>query len=398
MESFKKLALLNQSIMIIMAQYFIFFVGSPKLIKKYFSQFFKIFVLTIFLFSQFSCNSKIEKIKPVISSITESVYASGIVKSKQQYQAFSTVVGPIQTIYLKEGDIVKVGTPILSITHELQQLNKENAALSADYAGIASNQDKLNDAIQQVNFQKEKMNNDFLLLTRQQSLWQQNVGTKVELEQRELVYKASKTAYQSAILKLHDLKKQIQYSAAQTRKNYEISKRQANDFIIRSQIEGIIYKLYKEKGELANLQSPLALLGNDKQFMLEMQVDEYDIFKIKKGMLVLVTMDSYKGKVFQAKISDISPTMNEKSKTFLVEATFVNPPKTLYPFITFEGNIVLQTKAKALLIPRKLLLNDSTVINSDGKEILIKTGLKDYQMVEILGGLTSKDELINPTK
>jgi multidrug efflux pump subunit AcrA (membrane-fusion protein) len=129
-----------------------------------------------------------------------------------------------------------------------------------------------------------------------------------------------------------------------------------------------------------------------------MQVDEYDIFKIKNGLKVLITMDSYKGKVFEAKIYNISPVMNERSKTFLVKASFINPPEKLYPFVSFEANIVIQTKQKALLVPRNLLLNDSTVVKSNGDKVLIKTGLKDYQMVEVLSGISENDELINPIK
>ena len=355
--------------------------------------------ITLFcLFFFMACQSKIEKTKPLISTITESVYASGTIKSKEQYQAFSTVIGTVKSVYLKEGDSVKIGTPILLIANELQQLNRENAGLFAQFADVASNQEKLNDANQSINFQNDKMQNDLLLLTRQQSLWQQNIGTKVELEQRALVYEGSKTAYESAISKRNDLKKQINFTASQSRINLAISKKQANDFTLKSQVNGTIYKIYKEKGELVNQQSPIALIGNNNRFVLEMQVDEYDIFKIKEGLQVLVTMDSYKGKIFQAKVSAISPMMNEKSKTFLVEATFVNPPKTLYPFVTFEANIILQTKQKALLIPRNLLLNDSTVMDKDNKKIAVKTGLKDYQMVEILSGLTVNDELINPIK
>ncbi|MEO8760884.1 MAG: RND transporter, partial [Bacteroidia bacterium] len=72
----------------------------------------RLFYLTILLFI-FSCKNKATKVKPIISTITESVYASGFLKSNQQYQAFATVNGIIETIYLKEGDSVKVGTPIL---------------------------------------------------------------------------------------------------------------------------------------------------------------------------------------------------------------------------------------------------------------------------------------------
>ncbi|MEO8760169.1 MAG: RND transporter, partial [Bacteroidia bacterium] len=97
-------------------------------------------------------------------------------------------------------------------------------------------------------------------------------------------------------------------------------------------------------------------------------------------------------------VSNILPMMNEQSKTFLVEATFIDPPKILYPFISFEANIVIQTKEKALLIPRNLLVNDSTVIKANGDKVIVKTGLKDYQMVEILSGITADDELISPAK
>jgi hypothetical protein len=88
--------------------------------------------------------------------------------------------------------------------------------------------------------------------------------------------------------------------------------------------------------------------------------------------------------------------MNERSKTFLVEATFVKAPEILYPNISFEASIVLKTKAKALLIPRNCLMRDSLVIKGNGDTAVVKTGLKDYQKIEILSGLNSDDEIIIP--
>ena len=357
----------------------------------------KLFYFFILLFF-YSCKNKTVKVKPIVSAITESVYASGSLKSNQQYQAFATVNGIIQTVYVKEGDSVKIGTPILSIANDLQKLNNENAALASNYNNVSGNQGKLNDAQQLIDLQKSKMDNDALLLIRQKNLWKDTIGTKVELEQKELAFENSKTLYQSALIKYKDLKKQINFIASQSNKNLQITQRQSSDFVIKSQINGMVYKLYKDRGEAITIQTPLALIGNKNNFILEMQVDEFDIIKIKKGLTILVVMDSYKGQVFKAQVSNISPMMNERSKTFLVEAAFMNPPKTLYPFISFEANIVIQTKEKALLIPRNLLLNDSTVIKANGDKVSIKTGLKDYQMVEILSGITINDELISPIK
>jgi multidrug efflux pump subunit AcrA (membrane-fusion protein) len=53
-----------------------------------------------------SCKNGNEQTRPVVENISESVYASGIVKSKNQYQVYSTVNGLIQEILVHDGDVV----------------------------------------------------------------------------------------------------------------------------------------------------------------------------------------------------------------------------------------------------------------------------------------------------
>ena len=355
-------------------------------------------VLFISLLFLASCKNKTETIQAETASISESIYASGTIKSKNQYSAFATVNGIIENVLVAEGDVVKKGTPILSISNETQRLSKENAELAARFADFNANQGKLNEAKLLLDLAKNKMKNDSSMFARQKALWAQNVGSKVELEQRELAYQNAKTAYYSASVKFEDLKRQLDLSSTQSKNTLLISAKQESDFTLKSEIDGVVYNLYKSKGELVGLQTPLAVIGDEKEFILEMQVDEYDIFKIKKDMQVLVTLDSYKGKVFNAKVTKIYPLMNERSKTFLVEAEFTQAPEVLYPNITFEANIVMQSKDKALLIPRSYLLNDSTVLNAKGEEVHITTGLKDYQKIEILSGISANDELSKPAK
>jgi multidrug efflux pump subunit AcrA (membrane-fusion protein) len=344
----------------------------------------------------FSCKSKVEKIKPSTESITESIYASGIIKSKNQYQAFATVNGIIENVFVVEGDLVKKGSPILSISNEAQRLNKENAELAAHFSDFNANQGKLNEAKLMIDLSKNKMKNDSALFFRQKALWQQQVGTKVELEQRDLAYQNSKTAYFSSVVRYDDLKRQLDFTSSQSKKNLLISDKMESDYTLKSEIDGIVYNINKSKGDLVGAQTPLAVIGDAQNFILEMQVDEYDILKIKKGLSVLVTMDSYKGKVFEAVVTKINPMMNERSKTFLVESEFIHQPEVLYPNITFEANIVLQTKDKALLIPRNFIINDSIVTKKNGDKVVVKTGLKDYQKIEILSGITAEDELVKP--
>ena len=353
-------------------------------------------VISLMLLGLHACKKKTESIKPQFEDITESVYASGVVKSENQYQVFSTVNGLLNEVYVSEGDVVNKNTLLFSIFNQVSALNRENANLNAEFSDLGNNQSKIQDLKISIELAFKKMKEDSILYVRQSNLWKQEVGSKLELEQRELAYRNSATAYKSAKLKLKDLERQLSFSSKQSKTNLAISKQMESDYSIVSKYDGKVYSILKEKGELVTSQTPLAIIGDAKSFTLELQVDEYDIATIKTGMQVFITLDSYRDSVFEAVVSKIYPIMNERSKTFTVEARFVRQPPSLFPNLTVEANIVLQKKQKVLCIPRKYLINDKYVLNSEGKEIEVKTGLKDYAKVEIISGITATDELTLP--
>lgn len=345
-----------------------------------------------------SCNGKEEKTQPLIENISESVYASGIIKSKNQYQVFSTVNGLIQEILVKEGEAVKKGDPIIWITSETSKLTRENAQLAANNAKLSANINKLNELKINIEFNKSKVKNDSMLLLRQQNLWKEKIGTQTELEQKELAYKNAVTNYQVSILRYDDLQKQLNFSEKQSQNNLQISEALFRDHTIKSEINGILYRVLKEKGEMVNTQSVLATIGDANEFEIELQVDEYDIAKIKPAQKIVLTMDSYKGQVFEAKIKKINPIMDERSRAFTIEADFVTRPTALYPNLTTEANIIIQTKEKVLTIPRSYLIDETFVKMENGEKRKVNTGLKDYEKVEILGGLSAADIITKPQK
>ena len=66
----------------------------------------------------------------------------------------------------------------------------------------------------------------------------------------------------------------------------------------------MVYSLSKSKGEIVGLQSAIAIIGDAKHFILEMQVDEYDIIKIKKDQLVYIAI---KAKCLKQKFQKLTP-------------------------------------------------------------------------------------------
>lgn len=344
----------------------------------------------------FACSKKEESISPSRGNITESIYASGTIKSVDQYQAFVAVSGIIEEIYVKEGQVVEVGTPLLRVSNETQKYNLENAQLAANYNDMANNQGKLIEADAQLQTARAKLKLDSSIYVRQKTLWSQQIGTRVEFEQKELNYQSSKANFQSAKQRLVDLKRQINFASAQSKKNVQISARQSDDFILKSKVKGTVLNLLKSKGELVSPQNPIAILGNTNQYVLELQVDENDIFDVKLDQTVAVTFDAYKNQVFEAKVSKIPSIMNERNKTFMVEAIFNKAPPKLYPNITFEANILLRNRTNVIILPRNYLKNDSIVTLENGENRVVKTGLMDFQKVEIINGITEKDLVVKP--
>lgn len=343
-----------------------------------------------------SCSEKIETISPTESAITESIYASGTIKSENQYSVFSKVNGIVEHVYVKAGDFVIKGSPILSIYNDAQRLTNENAKLNADYYNFNSNVKQLNELKNQIEIAKLKSQNDSAQFERQKKLRASNTGTDVEYEASQLKFQASEANYQTAITNYEEFKRKLDFNSSQAQRNLQISGLAAKDYTVYSEIEGIVYTINKEKGEMINIQSELAVVGDSKLFILEMQVDERDILKINLGQRVVITMESYGDQTFEAKITKIYPFMDTKSKTFKLEATFIKPPETLYPNMNFEANIVVNEKAKTLLIPRKCLIDDGFVIRENGDTIPVVTGLKNYQQVEILSGLSITDKIRLP--
>ena len=353
--------------------------------------------IAVFLLLLFSaCNEKVETVAPVEENITESVYASGIIKSKNQYQVYASANGVVDNLLIQEGDLVKKGEVLMRLKNTTARLNTENAMLAANYAAVSSNTEKLRDLQNAIQLAKIKMENDSSLLERQRNLWKQNIGTRNELERLELAWRNSSNAYEAAKLKYADLQKQISFQDKQAQKNVSITKSIAADFTVKSETDGKVYNLLVTNGEMVNVQSPVAVIGSATDFMLELQVDEYDIARIKKDQKVLISMDSYKGEVFEGIVTKIDPLMNERSKSFTVEADFVKQPPALFPNLTCEANIVIQSKDKALIIPRNYLLNGDYVLMENNEKRKVVTGLKDYQKVEIIKGLTAKDVICKP--
>ena len=345
-----------------------------------------------------SCGNGREKTTPTIQDITESVYASGTIKAVGQYDVFAPTSGILKQTLVLAGDTINTETSLFIIDNTVSALNAENARIAADLLKdkTGPNSNTLRDLEARLSMAKDKMENDSLLYSRQQNLWNQQAGSKMELEKRELGFKASKTEYESIRLQFEQTKSELEKGYQQALNNLKISQKQTDDFIVKSKIKGTVYSILREPGEWVSIQTPIAIIGETGKFEIELQVDEFDIVQVKPEQQVFITMDSYRGQVFEAIVKRVEPYMNPRTRTFPVYAEFLKRPEVVYPNFSVEGNILIAKKEQAITIPATYLVGSNKVILSTDDTVNVVTGIKNLQWVEIIEGLDRNSEVFMP--
>lgn len=357
----------------------------------------KILLASILLL--FSCSQKeTDEIQPKNGTVTESVYASGVIKADNQYTVFPTVSGVLQKINVSVGQTITKGQSLFQIESEKAQLATENARLAYQMSQESGRfiQDKIAEAELRVQSAKDKLALDESVYKRSKNVKEYNAISEVDFEKVELAYKNSKLAYATALKQLSQLKTQLNNEQSRSNINLKMNQKSQSDFTVKSAFSGELFDVLVKEGTLISPQTPLAIIGKKDNYLLELDVDENDMVRVTVGQKILVTMDSYKGQVFEATVDKIYPIMDVRSRTFKIEAHFVKTPAKLYPNLTAEANIIINVRKNVLTIPRNYLVDDEYVLVNEDEKRKIKVGLSDYQNVEVLEGLKANETIYLP--
>ncbi|MGB5782670.1 MAG: efflux RND transporter periplasmic adaptor subunit, partial [Eudoraea sp.] len=358
---------------------------------------FRILFSLVLIFAFLGCNDGPEKILPSKVTITESVYSSVTIQPDSLYQVYAAVGGILDKIFVDEGDSVSKGTLIAQIINNTPKLNTQNAKLNLELAreNYSGSNAIIRALIDELNAAELKYKNDSINFTRQKNLWDQNIGSKVEYENRKLAYELSGNNLVLLKGNFERTKSELKTKLKQAENNYQTSLIATEDFTVQSKINGKLYALFKNQGEIINTMEPIAAIGSAGDFIIEMLVDEVDIVKLKIGQTALITLDAYGSKVYSAIVNKIYPRKDERSQTFKIEAIFIDTPEVLYPGLAGEGNIIVSQKENALTIPKEYLIGENQVKTEMGI-IEIVTGIQDMERIEVRSGLDAETYLLKP--
>lgn len=178
--------------------------------------------------------------------------------------------------------------------------------------------------------------------------------------------------------------------------------------VLRAPFDGVIADVTTEVGEWITPSPPglpippvLEILDVSSNHV-SAPLDEVDVAKVSAGLPVRITLDAYPGRSFPGRVTRVAPfvlDIKEQNRTFEAEASFDEAPfaATLKPGLSADVTVVLRTRDGVLRIPGYALLEgDHALVLRDGRlvRVPVKTGLKNWDFVEIMGGLTEGDLVV----
>ena len=259
--------------------------------------------------------------------------------------------GEIKELRINEGERVKQGDTVLIIDTETLQLQlrqqESGAAMShaqldllrngARKEDIALAASSLNQA--QVNYDQAKSD-----LERLGKLYQTQTITKKQYDDAASRFDLMNDQLSSAKENYAKIKnyarpeeiKQAESKFNQSLAGVDLIKKNINDSYIVSPINGIVVKKYFEVGETVSPMSSLVKISDLTNVELYIYVTELELGKIKLGQKAEVTVDAFRNKKFDGKVTYISPeaeftpkniqTKDERTKlVFAVKIELPNP-------------------------------------------------------------------------
>lgn len=345
-----------------------------------------------------SCD-KARVIYPERKEIIETVYASGRILPENEYKLSTLCNGTILQKLTSDGDTVVKGQVLYIVSNEAAR-QKFDAALKTYEMGrlnLSGQSPLLSDLRLSLQNAEIKYRNDSSTYQRWKNLWDKEIGTKSNLDNAYSNYLVSFNQKNSAEQKYYSAINELQVSLGNAQSQLTAARKELNDYYIRSDRDGIVYQTFKEAGEAVHSNEVVALIGEHRERVIRLAVDQADIDKIRIGQQVLLQADVTGVKIYEATVSVIFPVMNEIDQTFRVDARFIQQPDQPFIHSSTEANIIVQKKKNALVLPRDAMTaNDSVWIQYEGKEkkIGLRTGISTLDYVEILSGIDEKTAVL----
>lgn len=200
---------------------------------------------------------------------------------------------------------------------------------------------------------------------------------KVQMDQCEREYNRA--------VKLLEIGSGTQQAVDQQKAQLDALRRQYSNLVentvLVSPISGVVTARNYDPGDMTSTL-PILTIEQVKPLKLILNVSEQDFAKVRKGMPVDITLDTYPGEHFAGVVYLIHPTVDAASRTFTVEVTINNNDDRVVPGMFARATMNFGT-ASRVVVPDRAIVK---MPGSGNKYVYVyepESGTVKYNKVEL---------------
>jgi len=185
----------------------------------------------------------------------------------------------------------------------------------------------------------------------------------------------------------------IRATIAARKASLTLAEKKLADARVTAPISGFIKDRLVSEGQFLKSNSPVVNIVQNSPLKLRVDVPESAVAFVRAGRPVQFHVDAFPDRTFEGRISRISPSVDQQSRTLKIEAMADNPAGVLKP--GFFARVTIQTdrKDRVLVVPSAALFNFSgleklfVIENGKVAERIVRSGTRLDDQVEIVEGL-----------
>jgi RND family efflux transporter MFP subunit len=230
---------------------------------------------------------------------------------------------------------------------------------------------------------------------RLEQLWEKNYVARAEFDAARARFQVAEGRYQAALEEIRNRQELL----AERRSGLSLARQQLADAVLHAPIEGAVRERRASVGEYLAAGAPVVALVRVHPLRLRVAVPERDASSVRIGQVVRVRLE---GDVTEhsGRVARLSPSIQELSRTLIVEAEVANPNGRLRPGAFARAEIVVEADRSAVIVPAAAIVTFAGVervfVVADGRAVerRIRTGRRAGDRVEVLEGLSTGDPVV----
>lgn len=169
---------------------------------------------------------------------------------------------------------------------------------------------------------------------------------------------------------------------------------------VESPLEGVIGRVYVDRGASVTVQSPIALVVDIRSVRAKMDIPERYVSYLGTNLASWVTVDAWPGVVFTGRVWKVSPVVDSDTRTMPVEVLIANADGKLKPGMFCRVALPIKERKSVTVVPREAVLGRGSesvvyvVTNGVARMRSVTMGLRDGGDVEVSGPIAPGDSIV----